>query len=228
MKKFFTFLIVCILSAAWSLAETEDPEKEPIAVSSFIPMEQQDLYQDMINRALEAFEAKNYEKSLAALDEAIRLFPKDPFPVNLRGAIFTKQKDFIKARDAFEKALALDPTFFPARFNIGETYFLEGKMEEALRYFEVLRENYRDNELLKFKLVVLFFKTGRNQDAERTMKRMRYPGEGPAWYYAQAVAASVAGNKSEMRKHIKTAHALFGKKKCEFFDETLTEAGYLN
>lgn len=227
MKKIALLALAALLPLPPAGAETENPEKEPVAVSAFIPMDQQDQYQAAINHALEAFEAKDYDQALTAIDQAKAIFPRDPFAVNLRGAVLTKTKDYQGAREAFENALALDPTFFPARFNLGETYFLEGKPEEALKYFEALRENYRDNELLNFKLIVLFHATGRGEDAARLLKRMPYPGEGPAWYYAQAVSAAVAGNKAEAKKYRNTALSLLGEKKCELYEETIQESGLI-
>jgi len=197
-------------------------------VSSFIPMEDEDRYQKLVAEAVSHFEEKEYAKAMEYLDQALLVYPRDPSSINLRGAILTKMERFEEARQEFEKSLAQDPQFFPARFNLGEILFLEGKNEEALSYFEALNDNYWRNELIEFKLVILFSVTGRLEDAQRLLGRMRYPGDTPAWYYANAAYQYAAENPNESRKYLRAARSIFDQSKSSLYEETLVEANLMD
>lgn len=229
MQRLPAQLFLVLLLATQSLWAEADGENTTSAVAekettSFIPMEDEDRYQHLIAEAVSHFEKKEYEQALEYLDRALQVYPRDPSSINLRGAILTKMNRFEDARTEFEKSLKLDPQFFPARFNMGEILFLEGKNEEALSYFATLNDNYWRNELIEFKLVILFAVTGRLEDAERLLGRMRYPGDSPAWYYANAAYQYAAKDPKESLKYLQAARSIFDQSKSALYEETLEEA----
>jgi Flp pilus assembly protein TadD len=208
-----------------SPAVSDTPEAIPSAVESLIPMNKEDSYQSLIQATLADFEAKKYSAALEKIQSATELYPQDPFVLNLKGAIYTKLKDWEEARRFFNRALNEDPNFFPARFNLGEVLFLEGNSEEALKYFETLNDTYRGNDLIQFKLVLLFLLTERTSDAERMAERIQYPGNSPAWYYAQAALAFAQGNRREGRRVLNAAKELFSAEQIALYEESLDESG---
>lgn len=223
----FLRLLVLILAIPGLLlpGAAEEPEtSQKTENKPFIPLEKEDAYEGLIKQALELFEQKDYEGSLRILEQAREMYPQDAFTWNLTGAAHTKLKNFPEANLAFDKALELDPGFFPARFNRGEILFLEGKTDEALRYFQILSDNYRRNELLEFKLVLLYSASGRQEDAQRTLGRMQFPGDSPAWYYANAAFAVAQDDRSGAKKFIRAAKELFPEDKIALYEESLQEA----
>ncbi len=225
-----TIFLLAMASGATGLAQGAEeqaapvPAESPSASTAFIPLEKEDVYQELLTEVMRQFEDKKFEESLVTLGKAMELFPRDPFTYNLRGAIRTKVKDYANARSDFENALKEDPQFFPARFNLGEVLFLEGKHDEALQYFEVLNDTYQRNELVEFKLVVLFALTEKANDAKRMIGRMRFPGETPAWYFANAAFLAYEGDPGSAKKYIHTARDLFSPARTQLYEETLTEA----
>ena len=70
-----------------------------------------------------------YEKCEALICNAMRQFPSAPEPHNLFGALLEIKGDHVEAMKHFRAALALDPTYLPARENLGRcgTFFAQGK-----------------------------------------------------------------------------------------------------
>lgn len=57
---------------------------------------------------------QQYDAALASIAALEKKFPTSPVPWNYRGAAYLGKKDPAKARESFERALKLDPTFYPA------------------------------------------------------------------------------------------------------------------
>lgn len=220
-------LVCCTTPAPGVEDKPADPPALTSAATGLVPMNQEDAYQELITKAVEEFEAQRYEESIVLLDKAIEMFPRDAFALNLKGAVLTKQKKWEEATRMFNLSLNEDTQFFPARFNIGEVLFLQGKKEEALTYFEGLNEMYSRNELIEFKLVLLFLLTDRLADAERMLARMQYPGNGPAWYYANAAVSFAKNEPREGRRYLAAAEGLFDEKSRALFDESMQESGLM-
>lgn len=165
--------------------------------------------QHLVDSALADFEAKKYDPALKSLLEAEKLQPDSSFIQNLVGAAYTKKKDYAKAKECFDKALSLQPDFFPAEFNVGELLFLQKQYPQALAHFVKMSNNDPGNELLQFKLVLCLLLTDQVEDAQKLVKHMKYPGDGPAWFYSQAALEIKAGHKSQAKEYLATAESIF-------------------
>lgn len=74
---------------------------------------------------------KHYDKALAAASALEAQQPKEPMVQNLKGGVYMGKGDMANAKASFEKALALQPTYFPAAGNLAQLAFLEKKPEQA-------------------------------------------------------------------------------------------------
>lgn len=178
----------------------------------------------LIQGSLADFDAKNYDAALKKLLDLETKMPDDPFVQNLLGAAYTKKKDFGKAQQCFDKALAKQPDFFPAKFNVGELLFLQRRYAEALDYFEKMQEQDPKNELLQFKILLCQLQLGQMEDAQKTLKKIKYPSDTPAWYYSQAAWESKNGNTKKAREYVTGARYIFGPKTA-LFEETFEDLG---
>ena len=88
---------------------------------------------------------KHYDKALAAAQALEKAQPDNPQVQNLKGAVYLIQGDQANARAAFEKAVALEPTFFPALTNLGRLDLMDKKPEAAKQRFEKLLEKDKSN-----------------------------------------------------------------------------------
>ncbi len=181
--------------------------------------------QALVDGALQDFEKKKYDEALEKLKEAEKITPDSAFIYNLLGAAYTKKQDYNSAKAAFEKSLGIDPNFFPSVFNIGELLFLQKQYPQALEYFARMLDSAPGNELLQFKVVLCLLQTGQVDDAKKVVSRMRYPGEGPAWYYANAALESHAGNKRKSLEYQASAKTFFPDK-TSLYTETFEDLGW--
>ncbi len=88
---------------------------------------------------------KHYDKALAAAQSLEKQQPDNPQVYNLKGAVYLVKGDAANARAAFEKALAVQPTFFPAVSNLARLDMQEHKPEAAKQRFETLLEKDKNN-----------------------------------------------------------------------------------
>jgi predicted Zn-dependent protease len=180
--------------------------------------------QAAIETVLADFGEKKNDEALAKLEILQKKLPDDPLILNLIGSVYTRKKDFLAAETYFRKAVKKSPGFFPALYNIGEILFLEKKYTEAREHFQAMRGTDTGNELLQFKVMLCDLGLNETERAKKVMNAIKYPGNSPAWYYAQAAYENQAGNKKKAREYVAGAKYIFGPKTA-LFDETLEAAG---
>ena len=72
--------------------------------------------------------ARDFQKCVAMICEAMGEFPNAPEPHNLLGIVMEKEGDHVGAMRHFRAAYALDPTYLPARQNLDHygTFYSRG------------------------------------------------------------------------------------------------------
>lgn len=99
--------------------------------------------------AVAEYEGGNYDRALAAIDEALAACPRDPEGLNLRGAILASIGDMGAALAAFDRALLVAPRFLPALANRGIALLGLVRPMEALDSFDrVIAAGGADREVL--------------------------------------------------------------------------------
>ncbi len=83
---------------------------------------------------------KHYDKALAAAKALEKQRPQDPQVHLLQGAAHLGKGDAAAARVSFDKALAVQPTYFFAAANLARLDVQEGKSDAARKRFETLLE----------------------------------------------------------------------------------------
>ena len=78
------------------------------------------------------------EKALKAIDGIEKKQPDNPATYNLRARALLAKKDVEGARKSFEKALSINPTFFPAVASLANLDLIDKKPDEARKRFETL------------------------------------------------------------------------------------------
>ena len=63
---------------------------------------------------------KEPEKALQAVTTLEKEHPDNPVVQNIKGGIYLSKNDPANARSSFEKALSLQPTYFPAAANLAQ------------------------------------------------------------------------------------------------------------
>jgi len=182
-------------------------------------------FRAQVETVIEDFNNKKYDSAISRIDSIQAEGEDAAFLTNLRGAAYTKKKDFVEAKRNFEKALELAPGMFAAHFNLGEVEFLQGNHKEGLAKFQTMLDADPRNELLQFKVFMCYLLMGEERAAKRSLSRIKYPGDTPAWYYAQAAWEHKQGNKSKASEYLSGARYIFPGK-TEIFDETFSDLDF--
>ncbi len=73
----------------------------------------------LVNEGLIQLRKQQYADAEKALQQAVKVNPQNPYAFNLLGVALREQGKFQDARAAYESALALDPNYAKAHFNLG-------------------------------------------------------------------------------------------------------------
>ena len=79
---------------------------------------------------------KEYDKALSAIDVLEKKQPGKPLASNLRGTTQLAKQDLQGARKSFERALTMDPAYFPAVASLAGLDMIDKKPEDAKKRFE--------------------------------------------------------------------------------------------
>ena len=89
------------------------------------------------------------DQALQAIDALEKKQPDKPLAANLRGRTLLAKKDTAGARKSFERALEIDPTFFPAVASLAALDLADKKPQDAKKRFEaVLAKNPKNGQAL--------------------------------------------------------------------------------
>ena len=83
-----------------------------------------------------ALQRGEFDRALVAIDSLEKKQPNSAFVQNLRGLALLGKKDAAAARKSFERALSMDPTFFPATLNLARLDVSEGNASEGAKRLE--------------------------------------------------------------------------------------------
>lgn len=104
---------------------------------------------------LSHLERKDYNKALAAIDAMEEKLPNSPVTHNLRGRAYLGKNDLAGARKSFEKALVIDPAFFPAAASLAQLDLRDKQPEAARKRFERVLDKDKNNLLAMMALAEL-------------------------------------------------------------------------
>ncbi len=85
---------------------------------------------------LSQLEHKEFDPALASIAALEKKQGANPLVWNYRGAAYLGKQDTARARDSFERALKLDPTFFPAAANLAQLDLKDQQPDAARQRFE--------------------------------------------------------------------------------------------
>jgi putative PEP-CTERM system TPR-repeat lipoprotein len=105
-----------------------------------------------------------FEQALAAVATLEKKQPNNPLTYNVKGAAYAGMRDNKNARASFEKALAVQPGYFPAARNLALLDVQEQKAEDARKRYEDMLVKDPKNEQLLLGLAELLVMSGRSPD----------------------------------------------------------------
>jgi len=185
-------------------------------------------YIALIRQAMRAFNARDFEAALKLVDKADVTFQVTPVALNVRGAIAIEEKRYDEGREFCLKALKNDPGFFPARFNLCEIQFTQGKYAEARALFQNLRDSHPEDDLLKFRIFLTYLLEKNDTVAKPYLDNLPQLGTSPLYYYSQAAWEFAHDNPVEGKKWIASGNRIFPPSKHINFVDVFYDLGWLS
>ena len=189
--------------------------------------------QSMYDKAFREFNASNYPEALKQLD-AIDARQSDLAEShNLRGVILMRQASYDQAETALQKALATDPKFWNARFNLAEIPFLRKDWAEARKRFETLLQGDSAElkgdaaQLIQYKILLTYLLEGKENMVDSMLAKFELSPDTPAVHYSNAAVALQHKNEKEAKDWLTKAEKNFSPQLNKLFAESLYEVGWL-
>ncbi|HEX4666551.1 MAG TPA: tetratricopeptide repeat protein [Chthoniobacterales bacterium] len=190
--------------------------------------------QESFGRAERAYRQGDYESALQLLDGVDAAAPNQAVSYNLRGEVLLAQGKPDEAEASFHNALAADPQFADARFNLALVPFRKGDYDESRKQFEALlgatgggTKERRREELIRYEIFLTLLREGRDPVAQKAMDEFKMMDETPALYYAQAAWAFQHGNFKQGNNWVANADNLYSAELNRSFAAPFAALGWL-
>ena len=187
----------------------------------------------MYDKAFREFNAANYPQALKELDAIDARQPDLAESQNLRGVILMRQAEYDQAEAALQKALATDPKFWNARFNLAEIPFLRKDWAEARKRFEGLLQGNASElqgeaaQLIQYKVLLTYLLEGKENMVDSILAKFELTPETPAVHYSNAAIALQHKKEKEAKDLLAAAEKKFSPQLNKLFAESLYEVGWL-
>ena len=192
-----------------------------------LPTDPEEKFKVTYIRAAQAFSRNDMENAIKFLDLAEQSKPGQANTANLRGAIYTRQRDWPKAQAAFEQALKLQPDLPMAQFNLGEVLFLNKKYPEARERFQIFVNSQPKNDLGLYKIYLCDLLGGDKSRAEGFLNSLVPNPSSPIYYFSKAAEAFAKGDKAAAMDFVGSAYRIYPPDANATFADSLVEKGYL-
>jgi tetratricopeptide (TPR) repeat protein len=189
--------------------------------------------ESMYDKAFREFNANNYPQALKELDAIDARQPDLAESQNLRGVILMRQAHYDQAEVALQKALATDPKFWNARFNLAEIPFLRKDWAEARKRFDGLLQGNAAElqgdaaQLIQYKILLTYLLQGNENMVDSILARFELSPDTPAANYSNAAIALQHKNETEAKNLLAAAEKNFSPQLNKLFAESLYEVGWL-
>jgi tetratricopeptide (TPR) repeat protein len=187
----------------------------------------------MYDKAFREFDANNYAQALQDLDAIDARQPDLAESQNLRGVILMRRQDYQNAETALRKALAADPKFWNARFNLAEIPFLQKNWAEARKRFqELLNGNASElqgeaTQLIQYKILLTYLLEGKENMVDSMLAKFELAPDTPAVHYTNAAIALNKKEEKEAKDWLTNAEKSFSPQLNKLFAESLYTIGWL-
>jgi hypothetical protein len=188
-------------------------------------------YQFLLTEAMRRFQLRDFKGATEYADRADEVLPPTVWSLNVRGAIAIEQRDFERGYKFCSDALKMEPGFFPARFNVCEIPFLQGKHAEARGLWQKLLAGIRQGEptaeLVTYRIFLTYLLENDFDHANEWMEKIPFPSLTPAYQYAHAAWSRQKGDLARWEEWLRSAAYIWPETKRSEFTDVLFQLGWL-
>jgi tetratricopeptide (TPR) repeat protein len=206
----------------------------PVALEVTSPAERVARAQADLARAERAYRQRDFEGAWQLLDQVDATAPNQAVAYNLRGEILLEQGKIDQAEAALRSALAADPQFVAARYNLARVPFARKNYETARKELEALLgaisggKEERREQLIRYQIYLALLLEGRDGAAQKAMDEFKMMDGSPALYYAQAAWAFQHGNPKQGKNWVANASNLYSAELNRAFAAPFSDLGWVN
>jgi len=188
-------------------------------------------YRSLLTEAMDRFQIRDFPGTLKFVDRADEVLPPTTWSLNVRGAVAIETRDFPKGEKYCIDALKIDPNFFPAKFNLCEIPFLQGKYAEArtrwMKLYEETKKQDPTAELLSYRIMLTYVLEKDMDHAKEWLAKIPFPSQTPAYHYANAVMERQQGHMDKWDEWLKSAVYVWPDSKRASFTDVLIQLGWM-
>ena len=228
---FLITVLTGLLAFALTASASAQSPPSTSATSQAVSPETQ-KFRGIITEITELHAKQRYAEALLRLHDAEELKVDPALVHNIRGSIYTAQRDYAKARDSFDQARLLKPEAFEPRFNLAELDYVAGAYKTAEATFIQILKDYPKlpavrRHLCQFKVVVCQLKQDKVTEAGTTAKSFGFMDDTPAYYFSQAAVAFQKGDKTTALQWVTKAGNIFPRQESVLYLDALMEAHWI-
>ena len=123
--------------------------------------------------AMSHINRREFDAALKALDGLEKKQPNNPLTYNFKGAAYVGKKDLASAKKNFERALELNPAYFPATANLASLDLQEKNPGAAKKRFETVLSKDKNNMQAMLALANLANATKQSQETLDWIQKAR-------------------------------------------------------
>ncbi len=185
---------------------------------------------ELIPKALNLFLAKKYPETIEVIDQILKINPTYTDALNLKGAAYTKMKNWEAAEACFRQALSASPMAFEPKFNLAELLFLQGKYPEARQSFTAILEHSNLDiykHLTEFKIFLTYLLEDNIEAARQIASKYDGFEATPIYYFTQGALYYKEGNRIKAMQNFDAAARIFPARLNHNYADTLIELGWI-
>jgi Flp pilus assembly protein TadD len=207
----------------------------PVTLEAGSTAERVAQVQENFEKAERAYRQQDFANALWLLDKIDAAAPNQAVAYNLRGVILLDEGKSDEAEAAWRTALAADPEFQEARFNLTRIPFKKGDYKTSRQELEALlgatsgdkRQQQRE-QLIRYRIFLTLLLEGRESAAQKAMEEFKMIDETPALFYAQAAWAFQHGNPRQGNNWVANANNLYSSELNRSFASSLADLDWLH
>ena len=197
-----------------------------------LTVEEQRQLQSLLGDAATYLGGIRVQEAFEKILEAESIAPEYSAVHNLKGAAYTKIREFDKATEAFTKALELNPASFMCRFNLTEMNFVKGNFAQAEKGFRQLISDQptlpeSNKALIQFKILICRLKQDDEPGALTILENWDFVDDHPCFYFGNAAVHFNKSEEKEARAWLTAAKKIYPPGQVNLYTDSFIESGWI-